>query len=59
MFDIPLDRIAYRDIDRFVDEKWPECKTVDYKRDAYGGKDDDKKELLKEWTRTSFAGRSR
>jgi len=48
MIDIPLERITYADIDRFTQEKWPEGKTVDYKRDAYGGKDDDKKELLKD-----------
>jgi hypothetical protein len=48
MIDIPLERITYADIDRFTQEKWPEGKTVDYKRDAYGGKDEDKKELLKD-----------
>jgi hypothetical protein len=48
MIDIPLEKITFTDIDRFVREKWPEGKTVDYKRDTYGGKDDDKKELLKD-----------
>ena len=48
MIDIPLDQITYADIDRFVQEKCSEGKTVDYKRDAYGGKDEDKKELLKD-----------
>lgn len=48
MIDKPLEKITFADIDRFVQEKWPEGKTVDYKRDTYGGKDDDKKELLKD-----------
>jgi hypothetical protein len=48
MIDIPLTSITFADIDRFVQEKWPEGKTLDYKRDGYGGKDDDKKELLKD-----------
>lgn len=48
MIDKPLEKIAFADIERFAQEKWPEGKTVDYKRDAYGGKDDDKKELLKD-----------
>jgi hypothetical protein len=48
MIDKPLEKITFADIDRFVQQKWPEGKTVDYKRDLYGGKDDDKKELLKD-----------
>lgn len=48
MIDKPLEKITFADIERIVQEKWPEGKTVDYKRDAYGGKDDDKKELLKD-----------
>lgn len=48
MIDKPLEQIAYADIDAFVQEQWPEGKTVDYKREAYGGKDDDKRELLKD-----------
>lgn len=48
MIDKPLHQITYDDIDQFVNEQWPEGKTVDYKRDLYGGKDDDKKELLKD-----------
>lgn len=48
MIDMPLDKITFADIDRFVQEKRPEGKAVDYKRDIYGGRDDDKKELLKD-----------
>jgi hypothetical protein len=48
MIDKALEAITFADIERFVEEKWPEGKTVDYKRDAYGGKDEDKKELLKD-----------
>src|SRR5437764_9508695 len=48
MIDRPLYQITYADIERFVAERWPEGKTLDYKRDLYGGKDDDKKELLKD-----------
>ena len=48
MIDTPLDQITYADIDRFVQEKWPEGKTVEYKRDLYGNRDEDKKELLKD-----------
>lgn len=53
MIDKPLEKITFADIDRFVHEKWPEGKSVDYKRDSYGAKDDDKKELLKD--ASSFA----
>lgn len=48
MIDKPLNQITYADIDQFVQEKWPEGKTVDYKRDSYGNRDEDKKELLKD-----------
>ena len=48
MIDKPLEKIGFADVERLVQERWPESKTVDYKRDAYGGKDDDKKELLKD-----------
>jgi hypothetical protein len=48
MIDKPLHQITYADIERFIAEKWPESKTLDYKRDPYGNKDDDKKELLKD-----------
>jgi Putative DNA-binding domain len=48
MIDKPLIQITFADIDQFVQEKWPEGKTVDYKRDQYGNRDDDKKELLKD-----------
>jgi hypothetical protein len=48
MIDRPLHQITYADIERSVAERWPEGKTLDYKRDAYGNKDDDKKELLKD-----------
>ena len=53
MIDKPLNQITYADIDQFVQEKRPEGKTVDYKRDAYGNRDEDKKELLKDTS--SFA----
>lgn len=48
MIDKPLNQIAFADLDQFVREKWPEGKTVDYKRDPYGNRDEDKKELLKD-----------
>lgn len=48
MFDIPLNRLELEDINRLVEEKWSEGKVLDYKRDAYGDRDDDKKELLKD-----------
>src|SRR5205823_7811738 len=48
MIDKPLNQITYADIDQFVQEKWSEGKTVDYKRDPYGNRDEDKKELLKD-----------
>ena len=48
MLDHSLEKIGFGDINRFVQEKWSEGKTVDYKRDSYGSKDEDKKELLKD-----------
>lgn len=48
MIDKPLSQINYADIDQFVQENWPEGKTVDFKRDAYGNRDEDKNELLKD-----------
>jgi len=48
VIDKPLRQITYADIDQFVREQWPEGKTVDYKRDTYGNRDEDKKELLKD-----------
>jgi len=53
MIQKPLNQIVYADIEQFVQERWPEGKTLDYKRDPYGNKDDDKKELLKDMS--SFA----
>ncbi len=48
MIDKPLEQISYADIERIAQENWPESKTIEYKREAYGLKDDDKKELLKD-----------
>jgi hypothetical protein len=48
MLDKPLDQITHADLDQFVQEKWPEGKTFDYKRDLYGGNDEAKRELLKD-----------
>lgn len=48
MIQLPLEKITYRDIDQFVQQKWPEGKSIDYKREAYGNRDEDKKELLKD-----------
>src|SRR5947209_224437 len=48
MIDKLLIQITFADIDQFVQEQWPEGKTVDYKRDPYGNRDEDKKELLKD-----------
>jgi len=48
MINRPLEKITFADLDAFRQEQWPESKTVDYKRDVYGSKDEDKKELLKD-----------
>jgi hypothetical protein len=48
MIDKPLEQITYADIDAFVQEGWPEGKTVEYKRENYGARDENKKELLKD-----------
>lgn len=48
MIDKPLQQITFADIERLVEEKWPEGKSIDYKRDTYGNSDKDKKELLKD-----------
>ncbi len=48
MIDLPLEKISFSDIDQFVQQKWSEGKSIDYKRDAYGNRDEDKKELLKD-----------
>jgi predicted HTH transcriptional regulator len=48
MIDKPLTQLTYSDIERFVGEKWSERTTIDYKRETYGSRDDDKKELLKD-----------
>lgn len=48
MLNKQLDQIGFADIDAFVQESWPEGKTVEYKRDTYGTSDANKKELLKD-----------
>lgn len=48
MIELPLEKITFDDLDQFVQQKWPEGKSIDYKRDAYGNRDEDKKELLKD-----------
>lgn len=48
MLDKPLDQIRLADLQELIQEKWPEGKAVDYKRDMYGRTDSDKKELLKD-----------
>jgi hypothetical protein len=48
MIDKQLTQTTYADIDQLVREKRPEGKTIDYKRDPYGNRDEDKKELLKD-----------
>ncbi len=48
MIDKPLAEITFPDVQQFVNEKWPEGTSLDYKRDAYGNSDADKKELLKD-----------
>lgn len=48
MIDIPVSAIVFADIERFVQDRHPEGKLFDDKRDTYGAKDDDKKELLKD-----------
>ena len=48
MLDKPLERIQIADLQELLQEKWPEGKAVDYKRDLYGRADSDKKELLKD-----------
>ncbi len=53
MLDRPLEQITLADLEEPVREAIPEGKTLDYKRDLYGGKDPEKKELLKD--ASSFA----
>lgn len=48
MIELPLEKITFGELDQFVQQKWPEGKSIDYKRDAYGNRDEDKKELLKD-----------
>src|SRR5262249_37659471 len=48
MLDKPLEQITLADLRELIQEKWPEGKAIDYKRDMYGKTDADKKELLKD-----------
>ena len=48
MNDVSLYDITFKEIERFVIDRHPEGKSVDYKRDTYGSKDEDRKELLKD-----------
>lgn len=48
MIDKLLEQTSFADIERLVQDKWPEGKTVEYKREVYGAKDEDKRELLKD-----------
>mgnify|MGYP003641952084 CR=1 FL=1 len=48
MIEKQLDQIEFDDIASFVQDRWPEGKKVEYKRDSYGSSDADKKELLKD-----------
>ena len=48
MLDKPLEQLKLTDLQELLQEKWPEGKAVDYKRDMYGRADSDKKELLKD-----------
>ena len=52
MIDKPLNQITFTDIDQFVQEKWPEGKTVDYKRDAYGNRDEDRRNSSRTYLRS-------
>jgi predicted HTH transcriptional regulator len=53
MLDKPLDQITFADLKELIQQRWPEGKAVDYKRDMYGRGDSEKKELLKDLS--SFA----
>jgi hypothetical protein len=53
MLDKPLEHISLADLHDLLNERFPEGKTLDYKRDMYGRSDSEKKELLKDVT--SFA----
>jgi hypothetical protein len=44
--DIPLDKISEEDINALILTGVPESPLIDYKRDTYGKKDDDKREFL-------------
>jgi hypothetical protein len=51
-----IDDLTYADIERLVEQKVPESRVLDYKRDLPGGSSDDVKELLADVT--SFANAS-
>ena len=53
MLDKPLEQVSLADLHDLLNERLPEGKTLDYKRDMYGRSDSEKKELLKD--ATSFA----
>lgn len=53
MLDKPLEQVSLADLHDLLNERFPEGKSLDYKRDMYGRGDSEKKELLKDVT--SFA----
>jgi|SRR5712664_590986 len=53
LFDKPTTQITERDLQALISDKEAEHKTVDYKRDAVGSSDSDKKEFL--YDASSFA----
>ena len=48
MIDKPLEQITFSDIERLFTDQVSEGKTLDYKRETYGFKDEDKREILKD-----------
>src|SRR4051812_13588596 len=43
---IPLDRIEHSHLKTLIDAKTPEAHRIEYKRQTYGGKDEDRAEFL-------------
>lgn len=46
LLDIPLDKITEADLKNLISTGVPESPVIDYKRDAYGNSDKDKREFL-------------
>ena len=48
LFNIPIENLTAADIDSLINNNVSESTMLDFKRDSYGGKDTDKKELIKD-----------